>query len=115
MRSELHDHLNALREALPRLAAALHLETGELLAAWCKAVDSRLLARFDPAFPLVAAVCGGGSSGKSTLFNSLSGGRFSPVGGRAGMNRRVLFAVPERAAGAAAFVAGLIEPSAPPA
>src|SRR5512139_481386 len=61
VRSELHDNLNALRAALPRLAAALRLETGELLAAWCKAVDSRLLARFDPAFPLVAAVCGGGS------------------------------------------------------
>ncbi len=115
VRSELHDNLNALREALPRLAAALRLETGEQLSAWCKAVDSRLLARFDPAFPLVAAVCGGGSSGKSTLFNSLSGGRFSPVGGRAGMNRRVLFAIPERAAEAAAFVAGLIEPSAPQA
>jgi hypothetical protein len=113
VRTGLHDNLNTLRAALPPLVEVLHLEAGEGLSSWCKAVDTRLLTRFDPSFPLVAAVCGGGSSGKSTLFNALAGGPFSPVGGRAGMNRRVLFAIPERAAGTAAFVAGLVEASAP--
>jgi hypothetical protein len=112
--TELHDNLNALRAALPPLAETLRLEAGEDVRAWCKAVDTRLLTRFDPSFPLVAAVCGGGSSGKSTLFNALAGGRFSPVGGRAGMNRRVLIAIPERAAATPAFVAGLVDASAPP-
>jgi hypothetical protein len=111
---DVHDHLNALRKGLPRVAEMLRLENGAELRAWCKAVDTRLLTRFDPSFPLVAAVCGGGSSGKSTLFNALAGARVSPVGGRAGMNRRVLFSVPERAVAAAAFVAHLVDPSAPP-
>ncbi len=52
--------------------------------------DSKLLPRISPEFPLVAAICGGGSSGKSTLFNSLSGAPISPTGGAAGINRRVL-------------------------
>ena len=47
-------------------------------------------------FPLVAAVCGGGSAGKSTLFNSLIGRNLSPTGGRAGLNRRVLAAIGDK-------------------
>jgi hypothetical protein len=75
--ASLHDRLKALRLELPRLAEALRLEPGPELASWCKVVDTRLLTRFDPEFPLVAAICGGGSSGKSTLFNSLVGGPFA--------------------------------------
>ena len=108
----LHDDLKTLRTELPRLAELLKLDGGAELASWCKILDLRLLTRFDPRFPLVAAICGGGSAGKSTLFNSLLRGRFAPTGGRAGMNRRVLFAVPERLAEQAEFVAGLVEPFA---
>jgi hypothetical protein len=110
MDSALHDDLKTLRTELPRIAELLKLEAGPEMASWCKILDLRLLTRFDPRFPLVAAICGGGSSGKSTLFNSLLEGRFAPTGGRAGMNRRVLFAVPERLADQAPFVATLVEP-----
>jgi hypothetical protein len=112
--SSLHDHLKTIRTQLPRLAELLRLETGTELASWCKIVDQRLLTRFDPLFPLVAAICGGGSAGKSTLFNSLLTGRFAPTGGRAGMNRRVLFSVPEGLAERSGFIAALVEPAAPP-
>jgi hypothetical protein len=106
----LHDRLRTLRSELPRLADVLRLEADPQLASWCKTLDSRILSRFDPDFPLVAAVCGGGSSGKSTLFNSLAGGRYAPVGGRAGMNRRVLFSVPATMAEKSGFIAALVEP-----
>jgi hypothetical protein len=106
----LHDRLKGLRSALPLLAEVLRLEAGSQLETWCKTLDSRLLNRFDPDFPLVAAICGGGSSGKSTLFNSLAGGSYSPVGGRAGMNRRVLFSAPEAVAAKSGFIAELVEP-----
>lgn len=108
--ASLHDRLKALRSELPRLAEVLRLEADPQLASWCKTLDSRLLSRFDPNFPLVAAICGGGSSGKSTLFNSLSGGRYAPVGGRAGMNRRVLFSIPETMAEKSGYIAALVEP-----
>ncbi|MCU0601731.1 MAG: hypothetical protein MUC33_03575 [Desulfobacterales bacterium] len=108
--ASLHDRLKTLRSELPRLADGLRLEADPTLASWCKILDSRLLSRFDPDFPLVAAICGGGSSGKSTLFNSLAGGRYAPVGGRAGMNRRVLFSVPETMAETSGFIAALMEP-----
>jgi GTPase SAR1 family protein len=57
---------------------------------WEEAVNTKLLPRLLPDYPLVAAICGGGSSGKSTLFNALVGEMASPVGGRAGINRRLL-------------------------
>ena len=110
MELTLHDKLKKLRNDLPHLADVLKLEADPQLDSWCKVVDSRLLTRFDPGFPLVAAICGGGSSGKSTLFNSLAGGRFSPVGGRAGMNRRVLFSLPEGMAEKSGFITALVEP-----
>jgi hypothetical protein len=110
--SSLYHRLKALRTELPRLAEQLMLEAGPELASWCKIVDLRLLTRFDPSFPLVAAICGGGSAGKSTLFNSLLGSRCAPTGGRAGMNRRVLFSVPAPMAEQARFIAALVEPFA---
>ena len=56
-------------------------------------MDTRLIPRLMPEFPLVAAICGGGSSGKSTLFNTLAGESVSPTGGRAGINRRILISL----------------------
>ena len=43
--------------------------------------------------PLLVAVTGGGSVGKSTLFNMLAGGRFSGVKSKAGYTRRTLAAI----------------------
>ncbi len=115
MQSEFHDSLKRIREELPRLAELLQLDAVGEIGSWAKAIDTRLLARFDPKFPLVAAVCGGGSSGKSTLFNALIGAHRSPTGGRAGMNRRVLFALPASLAGRADLVAALLDPFGVPA
>ena len=112
MDAGLYHHLKTLRAELPRLADLLKLEGGPERASWCKIVDHRLLTRFDPNLPPVAAICGGGSSGKSTLFNSLLEGRFAPTGGRAGMNRRILFSVPERLAGQTRLIAALLAPFA---
>ncbi len=82
--------LQNLRKALPQLWEIIGPGAGSDLEAWCHILDVKLLSRFGPDFPLVAAVCGGGSSGKSTLVNSLAGRQVSPVGGTAGLNRRVL-------------------------
>jgi hypothetical protein len=112
VKASLYDRLTALRLELPRLAEVLKLEAGPEFSSWCKVVDTRLLTRFDPGFPLVAAICGGGSSGKSTLFNSLAGGAYAPVGGRAGMNRRVLLSIPASMTEKSGLVAALVEPFA---
>ncbi len=115
MRKEFHESLKRIREELPRLAELLQFDAAGEIGPWAKAIDTRLLARFDPGFPLVAAVCGGGSSGKSTLFNSLIGARRSPTGGRAGMNRRVLFSLPASLEGRADLVTALLDPFGMPA
>ncbi len=87
--------LTALRKFLPRAAADLNLDFGEAFSHWCRTLDRKLLPRLNPDFPLVVAICGGGSTGKSTLFNNLVGKSISPIGGRAGLNRRVLIAASE--------------------
>ncbi len=115
VQTQFHDSLRKIREELPRLVDLLRLDLAGEVGPWAKAVDTRLLARFDPGFPLVAAVCGGGSSGKSTLFNALIGASCSPTGGRAGMNRRVLFSLPAALAGREDLVAGLLDPFGAPA
>ena len=85
-----------LKDTAVRLSDLLALECRPAVEAWQQAVEVRLLPRLKPDFPLVAAVCGGGSSGKSTLFNALVGRPLSPTGGRAGINRRPLIAISAR-------------------
>jgi hypothetical protein len=87
--------LEALRGDLPAAADILKLDLSDELQPWMHALDVKLLPKFQPDFPLVVAICGGGSAGKSTLFNSLIGRALSPTGGRAGLNRRVLLALQE--------------------
>ena len=84
--------LKTLRHSLPEAADVLRTDITRSLSAWTRALDLKLLPRLEPDFPVLAAVCGGGSAGKSTLFNSLVGQAISPTGGRAGLNRRVLIA-----------------------
>ena len=82
--------LLSLRDSITGLVDLLRLEPGIDLQSWSHAIEQRLLPRLSPDFPLMAAICGGGSAGKSSLFNSLSQNSYSPVGGKAGLNRRVL-------------------------
>ncbi len=92
------------------MAHLLKFGDGSDIASWINIVEAKLIPRFSSDFPIVAAICGGGSSGKSTLFNSLSGERLAPTGGRAGMNRRVLFSVPETLVAQNRVVSDLAEP-----
>ena len=89
-----YDALKQLRNHIPRLADLLKIGNEEEIRSWQDTVDAKLLTRFAPDFPVVAAICGGGSSGKSTLFNSLVKEPLAPTGGTAGLNRRVLFSIP---------------------
>ncbi len=110
MEASLYHNLKQIRVELPRLAETLKLDAEKEIGPWAQVIDARLLARFDPSLPLVAAICGGGSSGKSTLFNSLMGTAHAPTGGRAGMNRRVLFSIPPEQASRSAGLAALVAP-----
>lgn len=108
--------LTSLRANAPRALEAVGAVPDEGDAAWWRTLDTRLLPRLSPDFPLIAAITGGGSSGKSTLFNSLMGANVSTAGGRAGLNRRVLVAVHPEQAAREAFLAELFRPfGAPPA
>jgi hypothetical protein len=110
MESALYDALKKLRENIPRLADLLKFGNDEHIRFWTDIVDAKLLSRLTPDFPVVAAICGGGSSGKSTLFNSLIGDYIAPTGGTAGLNRRVLFSVPAVRAGQNDLLADLARP-----
>ncbi len=110
MESALFDALKKLRENIPRLADHLKLGNDEQIRFWTDIVDAKLLTRLTPDFPVVAAICGGGSSGKSTLFNSLVGDHLAPTGGTAGLNRRVLFSIPAVRAGQTDLFADLARP-----
>jgi hypothetical protein len=110
MESALFDALKKLRENIPRLADLLKFGNDEHIRFWTDIVDAKLLSRLAPDFPVVAAICGGGSSGKSTLFNSLVGDHFAPTGGTAGLNRRVLFSIPAVRAGQTDLFADLARP-----
>jgi len=88
----INDLLKQLSRDIPELVRSLKLDGLPDIDAWSGVIDNKLLPRLQPDLPLLAAVCGGGSSGKSSLFNALVGDRVSPVGGRAGINRRVLLA-----------------------
>jgi hypothetical protein len=110
MQPARYDALKQLREHIPRLADLLQITNDEEIRFWQEIVDAKLLSRLAPDFPLVAAICGGGSSGKSTLFNSLVGQHFAPTGGTAGLNRRVLFSIPAARAEQANLLIDLAQP-----
>ena len=82
MESAFYDALNHLKDNIPQLAKLLKFGDGADIASWINIVEAKLIPRFSSDFPIVAAICGGGSSGKSTLFNALSGERHAPIGGR---------------------------------
>ncbi len=107
---ESEEAIRTLRREVPEAAAMLKLDEGMDIDGWTKVLDGKLLPMLSPDFPLLAAICGGGSSGKSTLFNSLVGKKVSPTGGRAGINRKVLVAAHERHFQNKEFLSFLFEP-----
>lgn len=111
----MHEALKTLRRTLPAAAELLHLDLGESFTHWTQSLDRKLLPRMAQEFPLVAAICGGGSAGKSTLFNGLMQTPLSPSGGRAGINRRVLIGTHENASGSELFLQALAETFGSPA
>lgn len=108
--------LRTLRDLTPKVHQTLGADGAPPEdRAWLQTLDSRILPRLSPDFPLIAAITGGGSSGKSTLFNSLLGGAVSAAGGRAGMSRRVLVATHPEPAQHPSFLTELFLPfGAPP-
>lgn len=106
----IDDALLRLKTDIPAVTERLRLGDGKDVGTWTHIVERKLLTRLSPDFPLMATICGGGSSGKSTLFNSLLGRHLSPVGGRAGMNRRVLISAPESLVRKEHFLSSLFEP-----
>jgi hypothetical protein len=103
LHTTLPSTLQTLRRALPEAAQTLKLDLGEAFKHWIQTVDRKLLPRMDPDYPLTVVICGGGSAGKSTLFNQLVGQPLSPVGGQAGLNRRVLLAAHASGFGASGY------------
>ena len=106
----IDDALRKLRDGIPQLTDMLKLDCGKDVTTWANIVDSKLLVRLSPDFPIMATICGGGSSGKSTLFNSLLGENFSPVGGSSGLNRRVLVSGNRKLVGQTDILSDLFEP-----
>jgi hypothetical protein len=110
MELDFHNALSDLKEGIPGLSELLKFGEGPDIASWVNVVEAKLIPRFSSDFPVIAAICGGGSSGKSSLFNALSGERLAPTGGRAGMNRRVLFSIPATLVEQHRLVSDLAEP-----
>ncbi len=108
--SAVTEALKALREEIPAIVSLLAIPAAAEIRSWTNVVNGKLLPRLSPDFPLMVAICGGGSSGKSTLFNSLVGDRLSPSGGSAGINRRILVSAPGELFRQKDFVSTLFEP-----
>lgn len=85
--------VSTLKDSVAATVDLMGLDSRPAIEAWQQAVENRLLPRLMPGFPLTVAICGGGSAGKSTLFNTLIGQAISPTGGRAGINRRPLISL----------------------
>jgi len=86
----IEQDVKILRETVPQLVQTLRLSQDVDITSWQGLIDKKLLPKLAPDFPLVASICGGGSSGKSSLFNALIQENLSPTGGTAGINRRIL-------------------------
>jgi len=106
----LNDTLRKVRIDIPRVINMLGIDRQKTADAWAQIIDKKLLARLSPDFPLTITICGGGSSGKSTLFNTIAGEQLSPVGGSAGLNRRVLASAHGELLENENFLSALFEP-----
>jgi hypothetical protein len=110
----LNEALKKVRNDIPRVMELLGLDRHTAADAWAQIIDKKLLTRLSPDFPLTITICGGGSSGKSTLFNTITGEELSPVGGSAGLNRRVLASAHGALLEKPDFLSALFEPFGSP-
>jgi len=86
----LRDGLRVLSEVLPGLSAGIGAPP-DARRPWLERLRRTVLPAIDFGLPvLLVGVCGGGSTGKSTLVNLLSGRTLAQVGFRAGLTTRVL-------------------------
>lgn len=91
--ARLRDALHTIR-ALPGIEAQVSGQSGATSPPpYVEKLNQVVLPSLDFDLPvLLVAICGGGSTGKSTIFNMLAGGTFSSVGFKAGLTMRVLLA-----------------------
>ncbi len=109
-KQNITDALKILRRCIPGVQDKLGLDQGKDIDGWTQIVDGKLLTRLSLDFPIMATICGGGSSGKSSLFNAMVGEGLSPVGGSAGLNRRVLASMHREIFNRPNVISALFEP-----
>lgn len=100
MKNELHNDHEELRQCLIRLTVGLSNLSPTLAASEKRDCDEMvssfrrsLIPQLGKDFPILVAVTGGGSSGKSTVFNTLVGTKASGSNPRAGYTRCIVAAV----------------------
>lgn len=87
----LRDSLRALRDVLPPMADGAGALPPAPQRDWLERLRRTVLPAIDFDLPvLLVGICGGGSTGKSTLLNALTGRPLAKVGFRAGLTTRVL-------------------------
>lgn len=87
----LRRDLRALRDDLPALRRDLGVPFAANGDDWLARLERNVLPSLDFDLPvLLVAICGGGSTGKSTLLNSLVGEELAQVGFKAGLTARVM-------------------------
>ena len=90
--AQFRQDLKVLRTRLPELWSAVNgtpIEPGGF--PWLQRLEHNVLPAMDFNLPvLLVAICGGGSTGKSTLLNTLARKKLSEVGFKAGLTHRVL-------------------------
>lgn len=90
--AQLRHDLYTLRDVLPELQRQAGLEV-DPEAPWRVRLVRSVLPSVELDLPtLLVAITGGGSTGKSSLFNALAGAPLSQVAFRAGLTRRLLLA-----------------------
>jgi len=98
-----------VKREVATLAETLKLDESFDKGKFDNTLRTRLLTELKPDYPLMVAITGGGSTGKSSLFNSIVGDNISTVKSRAGLSRRVLCAVHPHVLQQEDFLANLFE------
>ena len=91
--SEVEQAFHRIVEASEKLSPLFAGEEGRGFADAVDLLKRKVMPLLRHECPLLVAVTGGGSVGKSTLFNLLAGGRYSGVKSKAGYTRRTLAAL----------------------